>query len=66
MYSPMVERYCGAYVGAEFHNESVSVADASAMTSDLEDDLEDDVDAESPSPSAFTSSDDKTCDVVAP
>jgi hypothetical protein len=53
MYSSTVERYCGGYNGADCHDESASVADASATTTE---DTEDDVEALSSSQSTISSS----------
>ena len=63
MYSPVVERYCGGYDGADCHNESARVTEASAtITSDAEDDVE----AFSSSLSVHSSSCAGPCDVIVP
>ena len=62
MYSPVVERYCGGYDGADFHNGSARVAVASTT---ITDDAEDDVEAFSSS-SVLSSSRAEPCDVIVP
>ena len=63
MYSPVVERYCGGYDGADCHNGSARVAAARATTAD---DAEDDVEAFSSSLSVLSSSRGEPCDVIVP
>jgi hypothetical protein len=61
MYSPVVERYCGGYDGADCQNESARVAAASTT---ITDDAEDDVEAFSSSLSVLSSSHAEPCDVI--
>jgi hypothetical protein len=63
MYSPVVERYCGGYDGADCHNESARVTEARATTTS---DAEDDVEAFSSSLSVLSSSCAGPCDVIVP
>jgi hypothetical protein len=64
MYSPVVERYCGGYDGADCQNESASRVAAAGTT--ITDDAEDDVEAFSSSLSVLSSSRAEPCDVIVP